>query len=114
MDEEADASYDQQHYQRKLIEVEGEIRGEIAGAKPRGDSLDVGKREGSELRRDPQRHEKCRAAKGQRNRGHRLAREALAKEAVNGGANEKQNRNQPEGQVRRHSLRRFTCSVVKV
>ena len=53
MDEETDAGHDQQHDQRKMIEVESEICVEVAGANPGGDRFRVGRGQGREMSRDP-------------------------------------------------------------
>ena len=70
MDEKADAGHDQQHDQRELVECEGIVDSETAGAQPRRHGLNVRQRQGRELCGHPQRHEKSCAAKRQRDRGY--------------------------------------------
>ena len=95
----SDAGHDQQHDQRKMIEIEGEICVEVAGANPGGDRFRVGRGQGREMSRDLQRLGKCRATKRQRNPRNSLPGKALAEQAIDGGADQRQHRNQPEMQI---------------
>ena len=43
MDKKANTGHNQKHDQRELIQIEGEVRAEIAGANPLSHDLDVWK-----------------------------------------------------------------------
>ena len=81
VDQKSDSGDDQQHDQRKLIEIESEVGAEAAGANPVREEFLVGKRQRREAQRDPQRHGKRRAAKEKRDRGHRLAAKTSSRES---------------------------------
>ena len=68
VDQEADASYHQQHYERELIEVESEISAEVSGADPVRDGEGIRRRCGREAGGDQQRRKERQAAKHQRDR----------------------------------------------
>src|SRR6266498_5278663 len=115
MDEEADPSDHEQHDYRKLVEGEGIVDAEIAGAKPGGNGLNMRDgRQGRELRDDPPCHRERCTAKGERHGRDNSAREPLAEQAIDRGAGKRQQRYQPKMQVGRHSLSRFTWSIFNV
>src|SRR5208282_834631 len=106
---------DQHHNDGKAVEVESVIRLQPAGADPMRDHFGVRPcADGQELRDCPQRQGKSRAAEPPGHGSDRLPRKALSEEAVDGSADQRQHRNQPEMQIRRHSLSRFTWSTFKV
>src|SRR6266480_1442044 len=114
MDKKSDPGNDQQHHQRELIEIESEICLEVSGANPSGHGLHVRRRQGREPDRDPKRHGESGAAERECHCCNGSRGKPAAKETVDGGADQRQQRNQPEMQVRGHSLSRFTRSTSKV
>ena len=114
MNKEADARDHQQHDQGELVEIKSEVGLETAGANPGRQKLDVRCRKGREAGGHRQHQGKGRAAEQQGHADHGLPREFLAEESVDGGAQQRQHRNQPEMQVGCHSLSRSTWSTFKV
>ena len=114
MDKESDAGDHQQHHERELIEVESEICLDVSCADPSGQQLYVWNCQGREVDRDPKRHGESTAAESECHRCNGSPLKLAAKKAIDGGADQRQQRNQPEMQVRGHSLSRFTRSTFKV
>src|SRR6185312_361346 len=121
VDEKADSGHDEQHRHRELVEIEAKIYAEaLAHLHPgKGEPLDVGKlrlRQCGKLRDHPDGIGQCGAGKEQRNGGNQAAWKALAKDAIDGRANQRQDRDQPQIEIgtRSHSLSRFTWSTFKV
>src|ERR1700751_4187113 len=114
MDQESDSGHDQQHDERQLVEIEVEVNHEGAGTDPVAQELRVRQLERREAGRDVQRHHEGRAAEAQRNRRHGLPRKAPAHKTVNGRADERQYRNQPQMKRGRHNFNRFTWSIFRV
>ena len=96
VNQESDSRHHQQHHQRKLIEIESEIRAETPRANPVRQILMVGKRQRRKPQRNPQRHCESRPAKEQRDSRHSLARRLLAQKAVDRSPRQRQNRDQPK------------------
>ena len=101
VDQESDSGDDQQHDQRELIEIEGEIGVEAAGksnarADPVGEVLVVGK-PSSEIRQTTDSAQaKAAPEKNSPTTADRRARRLLPEKAVDGGARQRQDRDQPE------------------
>ena len=108
MDEKADSGHNQKHDQRKLIKIKSEIRAEIAGTNPLRHSFNMRKFKRREARGHEESQSKRCAGKGQRGRGDGLPCEPLPEETVQRRTNQRQDWDQPEVEVRRHSLSRFT------
>src|SRR5437899_10771259 len=82
MDEKADSGHNQEHDQRKLIEIEGEIRAEIAGANPLGHSFNMRKFKRRETCGHEQSQSKRCAGKSQRRSGDSMPSEPLPEKTV--------------------------------
>src|ERR1700682_3023769 len=78
------------------------------------EKLMIGKGQRRELHRNPQSHGKGCPAEHESYRADRLPRGLFSENAVDRGSRQRQNRNQPEIEMRRHSLSRFTWSTFSV
>src|SRR5438045_1729402 len=97
-----------------MVGIEAEVGLQGAGAHPVGDGFRVGNRERGKTRADGRRVGESCAAEGQGHSSYRRARKLLPEQAVDGRANQRQQGNPPQMQVRRHSLSRFTWSTFRV
>src|SRR5579885_178197 len=77
-------------------------------------STSVWGRSSDEKRAHVQSQGERQAAERQRHRRHRLPRKAPPEQAIDGGADQRQHRNQPEMKRVRHSFSRFTWSTFRV
>ena len=115
VDEEANTSDDQQHDQRKLVEPEAILNREAPRGHPGGVRLDMRDLRGGhseELCCNPNGVSERRRGRTQRDGIDQRLGEALAQQAVDRGARQREQGNDLEVQV--HSLRRFTRSTFNV
>src|SRR5208337_2699999 len=96
VDEESDSSYNQQHHQRELIEIEREVRTEASSTDPGCEILLVGKCQRRKSQRNPQSHGESSAAEKQGDGSHGVARRFLPQKAVDRRARQGENRDQPQ------------------
>ncbi len=114
VDEEADAGDDQQHDERKLVEVEAEINLEVAGADPVREVKIIGGGSGREAEGDEQRQRERRSTEGESHRRDCFPGRVSSEEAIDCRSRQRENREQPEIRIWRHSLSRFTWSTFNV
>ena len=114
VDKKANAADHQQHNDGEMIEIKRKVCLKAAYANPGSERFKVGRSQRNCLRDDPQCHGKRRAAESERHRGDGAPGKSLPQQPIDGSADQGQQRNQPEMEVRRHSLSKFTRSTFKV
>src|SRR6266436_8179966 len=95
----ADPGHDQQHDDGELVHLQREVRAKSAGGDPREVGLRPGnliRREGHKFARQFERREERQRRRGKRHACNDAFRPAAAKNAVSGGAKERQQRQDPE------------------